>query len=109
VALADAVAARSSLLAARMFEALKFPFAVRALQDERLATVAGLTERLNFKGLCRDAVAAFEPHVSWTRPFLTLRRNCYQAVGDPRLAVATRELEEFLAQESPTLGAGPGN
>jgi spermidine synthase len=107
VALADAVAARSSLLAARMFEGLKFPFAIRALQDERLAIVAGLTERLNFKGLCREAVAAFEPHVSWTRPFLTLRRNCYQAVGDPRLAVATRELEEFLADEPPVLGGTP--
>jgi spermidine synthase len=104
VALAEAVAARNSLLAARMFEALRFPFAVRALQDERLATVANLTLQLNFSGLCREAVAALEPHVLWTRSFLTLRRDCYQAVRDPRLAVASRELEEFVAQEPVALG-----
>ena len=88
-----------------MFEALKFPFAVRALQDERLVMIASLTPRLNLNGLCRQAVAALEPHVMWTRPYLTLRRDCYRAVGDPRLAVATRELEEFLASEPVELGA----
>jgi spermidine synthase len=105
VALADAVAARSPLLAARMFEALKFPFAVRALQDERLTAVANLTPRLNFNGLCREAVGALEPHVLWTRSFLTLRRDCYRAIGDPRLAEASRELEELLASEPLALGA----
>jgi spermidine synthase len=106
--LADQLAARSPLLAARMFEALRFPLAVRALQDERLMIVANLTPRLNFNGLCREAVAAFEPHVLWTRPFLTLRRDCYRTVGDPRLAVAARELEEFLANEPPALGSANG-
>jgi spermidine synthase len=105
VTLADAVAARSPLLAARMFEALKFPFAVRALQDERLTEVANLTTGLNFKGLCREAVGALEPHALWTRSFLTLRRDCYLAIGDPRLAVATRELEEFLISEPVAPGA----
>jgi hypothetical protein len=104
--LASAVAGQNDLLAARMFEALKFPFAVHALQDERLATVASLTPQLNFQGLCREAVAALEPRVLWTRPFLTLRRDCYRAVGDARLAVATHELEEFLASEPAELGRG---
>jgi spermidine synthase len=105
VALAEAVAARDSLLTARMFEALKFPFAVRALEDERLATMVNLTPRLNFNGLCRQAVSALEPHVPWTRPFLTLRRDCYRAVSDPRLGVASHELEEFLVNEPILLGA----
>jgi spermidine synthase len=103
---ASAVAGQNDLMAARMFEALKFPFAVRALQDERLMMVASLTPRLNFSGLCRNAVAAFEPRVLWTRPFLTLRRDCYRAVGDPRLRVAAGELDEFLAHEPLSLDSG---
>ena len=100
LALAAAVAARDDLLAARMLDALKPPFALLAQQDARLASIATLTRVLNFKGLCRDAVGALEPHVPWTASFLKLRRDCYQAVRDPRLGLAAADLEDFVAHET---------
>jgi spermidine synthase len=99
VVLASAIAVRRPDLAARMFDGLKSPFAIRALEDERRASEANLTRLLDFKGQCRDAVTAFEPHVPWSRSFLTLRLDCYRAVGDPRLGAAIRDLEEFEARE----------
>jgi hypothetical protein len=106
VALAAAVATRSPQLAARMFEALSRPLALRAVQDERLGILAALTRRVGFEASCRDAVGALEPQVPWTVTFLTLRRDCYQTVGDARLAVAARELREFLAHAPIPLKAG---
>ena len=41
-----------------------------------------------------------EPYVLWTAEFLTKRRDCYRATDDPRLAVAQRDLEDFVAHES---------
>jgi spermidine synthase len=104
VALASAVAVRRPDLAVRMFDGLKSPFAIRALEDERLATEANLTRLLDFKGQCHGAVTALEPHVPWSRSFLTLRLDCYRAVGDPRLGAAMRDLEEFEATEPRRLG-----
>jgi len=37
--------------------------------------------------------------VPWTAPFLILRRDCYQATGDPRLATATRDLVDYFGHE----------
>src|SRR5262249_6812116 len=51
MALGAAIGSRRPDLAMRLFEALKQPFAVKAMQDERLATVATLTRWANFTGL----------------------------------------------------------
>jgi spermidine synthase len=106
VALAGAVGARHAVLAERMIDALDQPFALRALQDQRLTTVAALTRLADFKRLCPRAVGALEPEVPWTASFLTLRRDCYQAAGDPRSVRAARELDEFLSREPRALGNG---
>ena len=98
VALASAIVIRRPDLAARLFDGLRQPFAIRALEDERLVTEANLTRLLDFNGLCRSAVTALEPRVPWSRSFLTLRRDCYRAVDDPRLGAAIRDLEEFEAR-----------
>jgi hypothetical protein len=105
VALASAIAVRRPDLAARMFDALKSPFAIRALEDERLATEANLTRLLDFNRQCHGAVTALEPHVPWSRSFLALRLDCYRAGGDPRLGAAIRDLEEFEAAEPRRLEA----
>ena len=106
VALAGAVATRSPQLAARMVEALKAPWALRAMQDERLVVAATLTRRVDFAASCRDAVGALEPHAPWTLSFLTLRRDCYEGVDDPRLALAADELRQFMAHDPMSLRAG---
>ena len=64
VGLAGAVATRSPQIAARMFEALSAPLALRALQDERLGVLAALTRRVGFEASCQDAVGALEPQVA---------------------------------------------
>jgi spermidine synthase len=97
VALAGAVALQSPQLANRMFDALGRPFAIRALDDERLMVRAMLSRRVSFAASCQDALAPLEPHVPWDRGLLTLRRDCYQATRDPRQTTAARDLEELLA------------
>jgi spermidine synthase len=103
--LAEILASQDQHLARRMFDALGQPLAVYANEDARLLTRAEMTRRVDFKGLCRDAVDALEPHVPWTERFLRLRRDCYQAAADPRLPVAVRDLDEYLGNlRQPILG-----
>jgi hypothetical protein len=85
--------------ARRLYEALRQPFFIRAVDDVRLLTMMELATRFDFKGACTEPVAALEPHVPWTSTFLAQRRDCYQASGDPRLAAATRDLNDFFANE----------
>jgi hypothetical protein len=105
IALASAVGERSPALAARMFETLRHPLAVRAVQDQRLTTLAHLTRRVGFTRACLDIVPTLEPWPPWNRAFLTLRRECYQAAGDARVELASRELNELLAREPVPLAA----
>jgi spermidine synthase len=97
--LADQLATRDPKQARRLFEVLRQPFSVHAIDDMRLTTMVDLTTRFDFKGACREAMNALEPHVPWTAGFLVVRRDCYQTNNDPRLAAATRDLNDFLAHE----------
>ena len=99
LSLVEALAARNPARARRLFDAIRQPFAVRAIDETRLLTELDLTTQFDFRGSCREPIAAFEPHVPWTAGFLLLRRDCYQASGDPRLAVAVRDLNAFVAQQ----------
>lgn len=105
VQIADVLAARDPSLAARTFEALGQPFAVRAIEDTRRITYAELTARFDFVGKCREAIDALEPNVPWTERFLRMRRDCYQATEDGRLAQAALDLEEFLRFQAPLVQA----
>jgi hypothetical protein len=96
---AEILASRDKSLARRMFDAMGQPFAVRGLEDVRLLTRAGLTRQLDFGGLCTGVISALEPDVPWNDGFLQLRRDCYQASGNPRLVDADRDLAEFLAAQ----------
>jgi predicted membrane-bound spermidine synthase len=106
IALTDPIAAHDPALARRMYDALRPTFAVRALDSVRLAALASLSRRLDFPALCREPFGAMEPFPPWTAFMLTLRRDCYQAAGDPRLAIATRDLDRFARREAVPLAAG---
>lgn len=82
-----------------LFAALQEPLAVRAVDDARRLTAAYMTRVMDFPNVCRDAVGAMEPHVPWTAEFLTLRRDCYEATGDVRLAAAVADVSRFAARE----------
>jgi len=96
VQLAGVLANSDAATARRMYTALSVPFAVLAAEETRLVTRAEVTRLVDFPGLCADAVGALEPHVPWSESFLRLRRDCYQATNNPRLPVASEELDEFL-------------
>jgi len=106
VMLASALATRNAATARPLLDALKEPFSVRAVEFERLTTRAALTQRADFKTRCAAAIGALEPHVPWTGPFLKLRRDCYEAAGDPRLDAARRDFSDFVDDEPLPLAAG---
>lgn len=104
--LADPIAARDPSTAPQLFEALRQRFAVAVADRARLVAAAGLSRRMDFARTCRVPLDELEPFVPWNAEMLTLRRNCYQATGDPRLAVAVRELADFYAHEPAPLASG---
>ncbi|HWW88480.1 MAG TPA: fused MFS/spermidine synthase [Vicinamibacterales bacterium] len=93
--IANRLAGRDQALSLRMLNALAQPLALYVLEDFRLVTRAQMTRQADFKGLCRDAVDALEPDAPWTQSFLQLRKDCFQAANDPRLPVATHDLNEY--------------
>jgi spermidine synthase len=97
--LANAVTHADPALAPRLFEVLRQPFSLHALDDMRILTLIDLARRFDFKGACREPFAALEPHVPWTGAVLVMRRDCYQANDDPRLGDAERDLREFVSRE----------
>jgi spermidine synthase len=103
---AQMIGSRNPELARRMIAALSEPFAVKVADPQRLVTIAFLTERVDFKGLCGNAFGALEPDVPWAGDFLSLRRRCYEETGHERLALATRELNEYISMEGLRLDSG---
>ena len=99
LALAVSIARAAPATAPALFDGLRQPFVVRALESPRLTTAADLSRRIDFAASCREPVSQLEPHVPWDDFFLPLRRDCYRAAGDPRLAIAERELADFYAHE----------
>jgi spermidine synthase len=97
--LADELTTRDPKQARPLFDALRRPFSVRAINDPRLSMMVDLATRFDFKEACREPIGALEPYVPWTARYLVLRRDCYQANNDPRLAAATSDLNDFLAHE----------
>jgi spermidine synthase len=106
VSLAYMLGIANPAIARRMIVALGEPFSLKVNDHPRRVVVAFLTRQADFTGLCGNAIAALEPNVPFVHDFLALRRQCYEATGDPKLAVATRELNEFLSMQGLSLAAG---
>ncbi len=100
VNLASSIVARYPSAANVLLDALAEPFAVHALNVQRLAVSAELSRSVDFAGRCVATVAPFEPHPLWNQPFLVLRRDCYRAANDPRMIMAQQDLDEFTRREA---------
>jgi hypothetical protein len=100
--LADRVAPGPAL-ARRMVDALALPFANLSVDESRLFARAALSMRLVDAHACVAPLAALQQKALWNETFLRLRRDCYRANGDSRLAAASKDLLEFLAHEPPSL------
>ena len=93
-------------LAVRLYDVLGQPFAARMYEQQRLLSRIWLARTLDPARLCAEAITPMEPNVPWEGPFLEFRWECYRRQGNPLAEKARRELEEFLADTPPRLGAG---
>jgi len=107
--IAGDIAGRDRRFAERLNAALAQPFAVLLLNEERLQTRYKVATYLDPSKL-EDAIIALEPHVPWRKGFLSRRARLYEATGNPRAAIARRELESFVKHETetaPSSGSSP--
>ena len=89
-----------------MLRHLTKPLAGLLLDERRLALACNVANLVDPPRLAR-AIAAFEPHVPWTKPFLELRLRAYSKTNDPRVTIAERELSQF--RENAARLASPQN
>ncbi len=91
---------------ARLVGALRHPFAVDLLREQRTSAWLLAAERFA-QGRCSgevlEAIKSYEPHVPWQAAYLGQSARCYAEAGDPRAARARRDLAEFRKGEPKSL------
>ncbi len=92
------IATKDERLAARLCDALAHPFAVALLDDERRLVRLDVASRVG-PGRYAEVVEEMEPNVPWRWGILELRARAYAETGNPRAALAKRELDRFIDQE----------
>lgn len=91
--------ARNDQLVRRLYQALRAPFSVYNSEESRLARLfrfALMLEKSRPGEQTQAAIAPTEPHIPWQELFLKVRKASYAVTANPRLAVAERDLREFL-------------
>jgi hypothetical protein len=88
------------LFVAVLFVALSEPFAVRALDMQRLSARATIGLGDGSGALCVAAIEPLEPHVPWDHDFLQQRAECYRQRGHPLAGQARVDLDDFVAHGS---------
>src|SRR5262245_1320844 len=79
-----------------LFEALTEPFAVRALDVQRLSTRAMIGLRDGTGELCQAALVPLEPYVPWEGDLLQMRADCYARTGNPLAVRARADRDAFV-------------
>jgi hypothetical protein len=87
----------------RLFASLAEPFAAYVIDSDRLDARLGIAQTQPIDAFCLEAIRPLDP-APWTLDFLLYRRNCYDAVGDPRAGRARADLDDFLRADR----AAPG-
>lgn len=90
---------RNAALAPRLFQSVRSPFVLHALETERVAAVGELVSRMDLRRSCLDGIRPSEPYVPWGENWLSLRYECYMATGDPGATRAAVDLAEFRRYE----------
>jgi spermidine synthase len=99
--LAWKLGSEDATLAPGLFEALGEPFAVGALNRQRLLTRANLGLLPGQEQLCLAALEPLEPHFPWDGHFLKGRADCYARNGHPLAKKARAELATFTSNRPP--------
>lgn len=105
--LAGEIAARDLRGAARLYEALDEPFAVRVLDEERLTALVAVGRVLGGESHAR-AVERWEPHIPWNGPFLTERAEAYARAGRPLARRAAEDRDAYFRREPAPFDPEPG-
>ena len=90
----------------RLLEQMKHPFALSMLEERRVRDGLLVADLVGFERHCQELLASWEPWVPWAGDALATRVRCYEATGDPRAALARRDLQRYRAEESVSLAAG---
>jgi len=90
--------------APKLVQAFAEPFPVYCADENRRATAGVIAEQLS-PAAAAQFVESFEPHVPWSKRFLTYRLKAYEKAGRPGTAQARQDLQEFVreAAKAPTL------
>jgi hypothetical protein len=80
--------------AAKLLQAFGEPFAACYADESRRGSACVIAEGLGPAAVAQF-VESFEPHVPWTKQFLTYRRQVYRDAGHRLAAQADRDLQEF--------------
>jgi SAM-dependent methyltransferase len=92
-------------LGGALFAALAEPFAVHALEGQRLSTYFSIGVTTDFARSCAAAFGALEPYVPWQRRLLEERVRCYELTKHSLAGRARADLATFLAGTSGTIDA----
>ncbi|HEY3449990.1 MAG TPA: fused MFS/spermidine synthase [Myxococcales bacterium] len=91
--------AREPECAQRLFEAIRTPFAVEALEQELHDARLDLAKAAGFAQFCEPALGSWVERPDWNERVLGYRRDCLRATGSVRLAEAERDLARLRADE----------
>ena len=81
-----------------LLAAIDVPFAVAMHEEVRKEMAVDIASRISLEAVV-PYLEAFEPHVLWTRDFLTFRAHAYESTGHARAKTAREELARFLRNE----------
>jgi spermidine synthase len=105
LSLADEMSLRHPQTVPLLFEALRQPFAVAALEEpRRLILLSVASHGGTYK--CDEVLAPLEPHVPWREDVLKYRVACYQPARHPRHVDARADLERFRRQAAAAPASG---
>src|SRR5437763_218518 len=84
-------------IGAPLVQALRQPFAIDLLNEQRKSTLLFVAERLA-GGACSsdfmNVLKSYEPHVPWQAIYLEQRARCYGETADPLATKAQRDLND---------------
>ncbi|MFI5184350.1 MAG: fused MFS/spermidine synthase, partial [Vicinamibacteria bacterium] len=99
LALADELSLAHPEMVPVLFEALREPFAVAALEEPRQLVLVSVASHGGPLFHCLDALAPLEPFVPWRADVLKYRANCYALTQDPRAAQARLDAESYKQED----------
>ncbi|MBI3948252.1 MAG: fused MFS/spermidine synthase [Armatimonadetes bacterium] len=93
--LAAALGEGDHSLAPPLYQAVRRPFVVRLVDEERMRAALTIAAVIGGDALV-EALAAFEPYPLWETKPLILRARCYRDARHPKARLAEAELSAYL-------------